>query len=263
MSVLGDFYRLEAGELKPLLEFNNEVQLRVADSWLVEDGKVRSLPAHFERFANWVLAEDPTQEHQLKQFFAEVLRLLPRQGRWFPRMEYHGEEQQQQRLFLRLREAPQQIESVTLFTYPDPDPRVSPTIKGPDLSLCQQLRRHANMHGADEAVIIDSQGYVAEGALSALVWFRDDVLCSSDDSTNWLPSITRAEVFEIAKQMGLETAVERIKPQELANLPVWALSSLNGIMPVQSWVELNDHLPSSHHLEAFCKRLRLLSRQLD
>jgi hypothetical protein len=53
MSVLGDFYRLEAGELKPVIESFSDVQLRVADSWLVEDGRVRSLNAHFERFGSW------------------------------------------------------------------------------------------------------------------------------------------------------------------------------------------------------------------
>lgn len=35
MSVLGDFYRLENSELKPLIVSGPEVQLRVADSgWL-------------------------------------------------------------------------------------------------------------------------------------------------------------------------------------------------------------------------------------
>lgn len=263
MSVLGDFYRLEQGELKPVVESSGEVQLKVADSWLVEEGKVRSLEAHFQRFRSWVLAEDPNQEKQLAGYFAEVLRLLPRQGKWFPRMEYHGEQPKQLRLYLRLREAPEKLEAVTLWSYPEPDPRQNPTVKGPDLSLCQQLRRHANMNGADEAVITDSKGYVAEGALSALVWWRGDVLCSSDENTNWLPSITRDEVFSIASQMGFESRVENIRPTDLSKLPIWALSSLNGIMPVRSWVGVADELPQSIHLEAFCKRLKLLSTQLD
>ena len=47
MSVLGDFYRLESGELKPVIDSTSEVQLKVADSWLVDEGRVRSLSAHF------------------------------------------------------------------------------------------------------------------------------------------------------------------------------------------------------------------------
>jgi branched-subunit amino acid aminotransferase/4-amino-4-deoxychorismate lyase len=119
------------------------------------------------------------------------------------------------------------------------------------------------MNGADEAVITDSKGFVAEGALSALVWWRGDVLCSSDDKTNWLPSITRQEVFSIADQMGFESRSENVRPDDLAKLPIWALSSLNGIMPVRSWIGVADELPESVHLEAFLKRLKLLGTQLD
>lgn len=263
MSVLGDFYRLEAGELKPVIESTSEVQLKVADSWLVEEGRVRSLTAHFDRFGSWVIQEDPNQQQYLNGFFAEIKRLLPREGRWFPRMEYHAEQPSHLRLYLRLREAPSKIDSVSLWSYPEPDPRMNPTVKGPDLSLCQQLRRHANMNGADEAVITDAKGFVAEGALSALVWWRGDVLCSSNDQTKWLPSITRDEVASIASQMGFEVRVENVKPQELARLPIWALSSLNGIMPVRSWVGVSDELPESVNLDAFQRRLKLLSSQLD
>lgn len=263
MSVLGDFYRLENGELKPVIDSSAEVQLKVADSWLVDDGKIRSLDSHFKRFGQWVIAQDASQQSYLAGYFAEVKRILPRVGRWFPRMEYHGEQQPNLRLYLRLRQAPSKMESVALWSYPDPDPRQQPTIKGPDLSLCQQLRRHANMSGADEAVITDAKGFVAEGALSALVWWRGDVLCSSDDKTNWLPSITREEVFGIATQMGFETKVENVRPVELAKLPIWALSSLNGIMPVRSWVGVADVFPESVHLDAFNRRLKLLGTQLD
>ena len=263
MSVMGDFYRLEAGELKPVIESTSEVQLKVADSWLVEEGRVRSLTAHFDRFGSWVIQEDPNQQQYLNGFFAEIKRLLPREGRWFPRMEYHAEQPSHLRLYLRLREAPSKIDSVSLWSYPEPDPRMNPTVKGPDLSLCQQLRRHANMNGADEAVITDAKGFVAEGALSALVWWRGDVLCSSNDQTKWLPSITRDEVVSIASQMGFEVRVENVKPQELARLPIWALSSLNGIMPVRSWVGVSDELPESVNLDAFQRRLKLLSSQLD
>jgi hypothetical protein len=263
VSVLGDFYRLEHGELKPLLEAGSEPILKVADSFLVEDGSVRSLTAHFDRFGSWVSHVDANETKELQGFFAEVKRLLPKSGRWFPRMEYHGEAGPGMRLFLRLREAPGKLNTLTLWTYPEADPRQNPLVKGPDLSLCQQLRRHANMNGADEAVILNSAGLVAEGALSSLVWFRSDTLCSSDQATNWLPSITRAEVFQIAEAMGMKVQLEQVRPEDIANLPIWALSSLNGIMPVTKWIGVSDNLPESSHLEAFNKRLRMLSSQID
>jgi branched-subunit amino acid aminotransferase/4-amino-4-deoxychorismate lyase len=112
-------------------------------------------------------------------------------------------------------------------------------------------------------VITNSKGFVAEGALSALVWWRGDVLCTSDDQTNWLPSITRDEVLSIATQMGFEVRLENVKPLDLGKLPIWALSSLNGIMPVRSWVDVSTELPESVNLDAFNKRLKLLGTQLD
>jgi len=263
LGVEGDFYHLHNGELKPLIEPGQEAILKVADSFLVEDGRVRSIDKHFQRFSDWVLQIDSEESKLLKGFFAEVKRLIPRTGRWFPRLEYHAEAAVGNRLFLRLRPAPRKMESITLWTYPDSDPRHNPAVKGPDLSLCQQLRRHANMNGADEAVLLSESGMVSEGALSSLIWFRGDRLCSSDNSTTWLPSITREEVFGIAEAMGLATELESIRPEELCSLPIWALSSLNGIMPVTRWVGLNDSIPESNQLEPFNKRLRMLSQLID
>ena len=50
---------------------------------------------------------------------------------------------------------------VSLWSLDEPDPRVDYQVKGPDLSVCQKLRRKANLHGADEAVILDAHGNVA------------------------------------------------------------------------------------------------------
>src|SRR5687767_12433111 len=56
----------------------------VADSWLVDDGRVRGLERHWARFAAEVRAlggPDPAP------FAAAVAAALPREGRWFPRVE--------------------------------------------------------------------------------------------------------------------------------------------------------------------------------
>jgi len=125
-----------------------------------------------------------------------------------------------------------------------------------------QLRRKAQLHGADEAVLLDGAGHVIEGALSALVWWRGDVLCAPDDRTTWLPSITREEVFAIAASMGIQTRLEHAKPADLVGLEVWALSSLQAIRVVNNWIGLGSPLGPATHLETFQKRLRLYSRQI-
>jgi len=125
-----------------------------------------------------------------------------------------------------------------------------------------QMRRNAKMHGADEAVLVDSSGFLLEGALSSIVWWRGERLFSVPDELPWLPSITRQEVFSIAEQMGIQTGTERIKPADLIDLEIWALSSLQGIRVVSDWVNLGGPVGSARHFDAFSKRLRLLSTSI-
>ena len=239
-----------------------DTELAIADSWLVEDGRARNLQAHLDRFSRWAQVQKPESLPYLNDFFSQVLAAIPREGRWFPRIELHAEKAGMLSLHLRLREAPEQLGDAVLWTYPEPDPRQNPEIKGPDLSIGMQLRRRANMLGADEAVILDAAGYICEGALSALVWWRGDVLCAPNEETPWLPSITRGEIFAIAEQMGLTTRVEKVKPADLVETEVWMLSSLQAIRPVTNWLELGGPLAPASHVEAFTKRLRLLSTSL-
>jgi len=234
-------------------------QLAVADSFLLEDGRVRNLGMHFDRFSRWVAKISPTSESALEEFFGTVVQALPLEGRWFPRIELHTDQDESRQLHLRLREAPDQLGNAILWTYPDVDPRVNPLVKGPDLSLGLQLRRRANMLGADEAVLLSDSGHIAEGALSAIVWWRDDVLCAPGADTTWLDSVTRREVFAIAEQMGLQTRIEKAKPADLVETEVWMLSSLQAIRPVDSWIDLGGPLAPATHVEAFSKRLRMLS----
>lgn len=254
------FYCFRDGSLVLVTEGQqSEVQLEVADSWLVEDGRVRSLNAHFDRFARWVAEVSPECTSSLQAFFEAVKDMTPSVGRWFPRIEFHAEAEAPHHLFLRLRKAPEQLGNVVLWTFPDADPRQNPVVKGPDLSLGMQMRRNAKMHGADEAVLMSKDGFILEGALSSLVWWRGDTLCSSSHDLPWLPSITREEIFSIANQMGFSTRLERAKPADLVGLEIWALSSLQGIRVVTDWVGLGGPVAKGIHAEAFGKRLRLLS----
>lgn len=236
--------------------------LAVADSWLVDNGKSRHLPEHYKRFKNWVLEIDPNLSG-LDEFFEQVTAMTPRQGMWFPRIEYIiNTDTQRSQLVLRMRQAPPLESSIVLWSFSEPDPRLNPLVKGPDLSLGMQMRRAAQMHGADEAVLLSREGYIVEGALTSLVWFRDDVLCAPGEDIDWIPSITRKEVFAIAESMGMQTRSETVKPADLVGLEIWALSSLHGIRAVESWVDLGGPVGPARHFEAFSKRMRILSASI-
>jgi branched-subunit amino acid aminotransferase/4-amino-4-deoxychorismate lyase len=263
MNDTSQFFQFRSDRLVPILEASlNDVQLEVADSWLVEDGKARSLNMHLSRFASWVENVNPAIAKSLDEFFRLAIAEIPKTGRWFPRIEFHAEAESPHHLYLRLREAPDQLGDVTLWTLPEADPRENPTVKGPDLSLGMQMRRNAQMHGADEAVILDADGFVLEGALSSIVWWRGDTLCSSSDALPWLPSVTRAEVFNIASQMGFTTRTEKVRPEDLVGLEIWALSSLQGIRVVGDWIGLGSPVGKPKHAESFTRRLKLLSTSI-
>jgi branched-subunit amino acid aminotransferase/4-amino-4-deoxychorismate lyase len=264
MNETTQFFRFRDDRFELITEAQQgEVQLEVADSWLVEDGRARNIDAHFDRFGRWVGAVSAECTPSLPAFFEAVRKQIPKQGRIFPRIEFHAEASSPHHLFLRLREAPDQLGDLALWTLPEADPRSNPTVKGPDLSLGMQMRRNAKMHGADESVILDDAGYVLEGALSSVVWWRGDKLLSSPADLPWLPSITRDEVFAIAQQMGFETGTEKVKPAELVGLEIWALSSLQGIRPVSEWIGLDGPVGKARHAEAFAKRLRMLSTRIS
>lgn len=259
MSDYGHFLRFESGNLVEISESGIEVKLDAADSFLVEDGRVLDLKGHFDRFSSWVSQSSATSTQQLQEFLTSVEQKLPRSGRWFPRLEFHSEAPEDKRLYLRLRKAPEAANDLILWTYPEPDPRTHPTLKGPDLSLGMQHRRMAQMHGADEAVYLDAQGYLVEGALSSIVWWRGEVLCAPNDQTAWLDSITRRNVFAVAAQMGIKTRLEHIKPADLIDLEIWSLGSLHGIRSVSDWVNLGGSVAKPTHVDAFQKRINMLT----
>jgi branched-subunit amino acid aminotransferase/4-amino-4-deoxychorismate lyase len=211
------------------------------------------------RFAGSI--KDDEVQAELPAFFEKLKGLIPTEGDWFPRMEYRDQLPAGERLVFRLREAPERTESLTLWTSDEPDPRKEPRIKGPDLSIGQQIRRRANLRGADEGVLLSESGHVADGALSSIVWWRDDVLCGPDDSTIWLPSITRSLVFELANQAGYKTMTERARPTELADCEVWSLSSLQGIRFATAWDGVA--LAAPRFAGSFSKRLDLLAQPIS
>ena len=255
-------FRFQNGSLSLVSDPTGEASLAVADSWLVEEGRSLGANAHFERFSDWVRQSSTVSDDEISAFISAVRSKIPVEGKWFPRLELHSETEAPNQLFLRLRESPELQKTITLWTYPETDPRTNPKIKGPDLSLCQQMRRRAAIHGADEAVLLNSEGFVAEGALSSLIWWRDDVLCAPGDNIAWLPSVTRDLVLATANQMGKKIRFEAARPADLVGLEIWALSSLHGIRAVTEWVNLGGPVGKPEHYEAFQKRLRLMQESI-
>ena len=232
----------------------------VADSFLVEDGKVRSLDLHIDRFRRGLDLKAPELRDVFQDFFNQAVSLIPRTGRYFPKLEV--QESSIPVFVFTLREAPKQLGPATLWTYPYPDPRKDLSTKGPELSLGVELRSLAKAQGADETILLNKHGEISEGALSSLVWWRGDVLCAPGNEIPWLESVTRAEIFQIAATMGITTRFEHAIPEELVGLELWLLSALQGIRTVKSWIGVSENFRQGQHATAFEKRMRLLASAL-
>jgi branched-chain amino acid aminotransferase len=83
----------------------------------------------------------------------------------------------------------------------------------PDAALPSRAKTHNYLNGilaraelegeADEALLSDLEGHVAEGATSNLFFVRDGTVCTPTTDGDVLPGITRETVLELAREDGL------------------------------------------------------------
>ena len=73
----------------------------------------------------------------------------------------------------------------------------------------------ATEDGYDEAMLLDSAGFVSEGAGENLFIIKNGVIYTPDLSAGALNGITRNTIFAIAKDMGLEIKEKRITRDEV------------------------------------------------
>jgi len=235
-------------------ETSENLGILVADSFLVADGLVRSLDKHLVRFIRQATLKTPELVSEIPDYLFAALNLIPKTGKQFPRLEI----QEDKSLKVQLRPAPEIAKTVTLWTYPEADPRTDLTVKGPELDLGGQIRNQAIQLGADEAILLNKEGFISEGALSSLVWWEDDVLVAPGNQIPWLESVTRTEIFEVAEKLGIQTKTVLAKPEDLIGKEVWLLSSLQGIRLVTNWVGLSDSFAEGKHIAAFEAELEKL-----
>lgn len=202
----------------------------VADSWLVVDGSVLAMERHRRRFLAGV-AEVVGDVSAAEAALTVAAGLVPHLGRWSPRLDLTAAGLQ-----LRVRPAPAAHHSTIVLTAED-DPRTFPLRKGPDLVALGQLQRNVidQLGAGAEAIVTDRQGRVAEGAFSALLWWRGDALCAPQATR--LPSVTAAVITDLARHDGVELRTLQARPDELAGAEVWLVNALRGIRPVRAWLD--------------------------
>lgn len=99
--------------------------------------------------------------------------------------------------------------------------------------LAQILARaEADAVGADEALLLNTDGFVVEGASSNLFWVQAGVVCTPPMTCGVLAGVTRAVVLELCRELALPAQESTVTPEELCKAEgVFVTLSSFGVMP--------------------------------
>jgi branched-subunit amino acid aminotransferase/4-amino-4-deoxychorismate lyase len=213
-------------------------ELLAADSWFVQDGRVRAFERHQARFDD-AAAQVGVGELVTDDFWAAVVDRLPEEGEWFPRVDVLdlgvGAELV---LAFRLRPAPARTRELRVLVPPYSDPRNTPGRKGPDIALLGRLVADAKAeHDCGELLLLSEDGYVIEGATTSLLWWDGDTLCTPDPELGALPGVTSAVIVDEARERSIPVEHRFVRPEELVGQEVWLVNALHGIRRVRRFVD--------------------------
>jgi len=79
-------------------------------------------------------------------------------------------------------------------------------------------RTEADEAGAQEALLLNTDGHVVEATSSNLFWVDGECICTPPVASGVLAGITRLVVFELTNQLGLKTAESRVTPEQLRQM---------------------------------------------
>ncbi len=107
------------------------------------------------------------------------------------------------------------VRLITASTRRLPPDGLDPRIKSLNYLNHILARIEANRSEADEAVLLNAQGRVAEGSADNLFIVRDSRLLTPPVIDGALPGITRALIIRLADEMGIETRAQSLAPYDL------------------------------------------------
>jgi aminodeoxychorismate lyase len=92
-------------------------------------------------------------------------------------------------------------------------------------------RAEAEERGADEALLLNTNGHVAEAAASNVFWLENGAVCTPPVADGALAGVTRAVVLELCRTRNVPTKEAHITPEELHRADgVFLTNSVAGIV---------------------------------
>jgi len=94
-------------------------------------------------------------------------------------------------------------------------------------------RQEARDAGVDEVVLLNDQGFVAEGSTTNIFLLNQQLLITPSIESGALPGITRQVILELAKSLGITTVVKRVELGQLrAAAEAFLINSVIEIVPL-------------------------------
>ena len=91
----------------------------------------------------------------------------------------------------------------------------------------ERAHAEARQAGADDALLVTKDGYIAEGTAWSLFWWKGDVLYTPAIDLGILPGVGRARVMELA-----EVSEARVLLQEFAGRSLFLVNAVRGIVQI-------------------------------
>lgn len=114
----------------------------------------------------------------------------------------------------------------------NPPSALDPRIKSGNFLNNILAFREAKQRGAQEGILLSTDGFVAEGTTSNVFWVRDGAV-STPDEHGILPGVTRKHLLHLFDRERIPYAVGRYRPAELTSAgEVFITSTLRAVMPV-------------------------------
>jgi branched-chain amino acid aminotransferase len=96
-------------------------------------------------------------------------------------------------------------------------------------------KTEARQRGADEAILLNTRGEVAEAASSNLFLVAGERLVTPSLEANILPGVTRAEVLRLAEEAGMPAEERLVRPDELREAQeVFLTNSIVELAPLRA-----------------------------
>jgi branched-chain amino acid aminotransferase len=187
----------------------------------VRHGRIPLLTGHLARLGAslWRLGQTgapPGLEYRLRRFESE--------GELVLRVTIEGSDE-----WIETRKVPEP-ESMRIVTSSVRHSRYE--IKSVERDTFERARAEAESRGADEALLLTVDGYLAEGSITSLFFWSDELLCVPDAGLGILPGVGRERVLKLAREAGFAVAHGRFVREALGGRSAFLTNAVRGVIAI-------------------------------